>query len=221
MASGIESNGACASRWRFVLSATLIFASAFCFQGDGGARKSHSGGAVALADGDGHGFEHGQGHDHGPGHGHEAVCFGEPEMPSLLTVERDKVFPERVHVSIHPELDGTARLSIDTDRPVQWVGAVGPATLQLRRGDAARGFALDVPRGEKAGPRRVRVGLTIEDDQGRASLTVHREIELDPPTPKQAAVGSTEMVGVAESGVAVSVRIPADAPVPVQAEVAR
>jgi hypothetical protein len=152
-------------------------------------------------------------------HAYPIECTHEPELPPMLSVEPDPLDPDVVRVRVFAGLDATARLEVDSRQPVAWEKAPSQARLQLRRGDAERNYALRVatpdPSLASANPRRVRVGLVIEDADGHPSLTVHKEVDLDPAIGLSSAPVSREIFGASAWGDPVLARVPADAPAPI------
>jgi hypothetical protein len=156
-----------------------------------------------------------------PAHRYPDDCAGEPSLPPLLQVERDTRDPQRLHVHVLPGVDAKARLVVETDQPVQWDDGRAPSALKLRRGDAPKHFSMRAPLTDKSRPHRVRVGLVIEDEQGRPSLTVHEAVDLGPAKPESAKRTSVEVNGTNSLGLPVTASVPADAPTPVSKEAGR
>ena len=148
------------------------------------------------------------------------ACAGEPELPPLLEVRQDPLDPELWQVQVVPGIEGLAQVTVETAQTAQWIGGRAPQTLRLTHDGARQSFGLRVVRTDKTRPARVRVGLTVRDDQGRIKLTAHKEMDPEPAAKTGAAI-STEAPGITAQGEPVLARVPVDAPTPMQTEAGR
>lgn len=148
------------------------------------------------------------------------VCAGEPQPPrDLLVIERDD--PDRVRVRLNDALEGTARLRVEANQPVEWLGESAPGVVQLQGTGRDRTVQDLVVRRRNGAPRRVRAQVVILDADGEPVMTVDRVVELD-PAPQMAGDASVAVqTGISAGGRPLAVRVPAGAPTPVVEEAAR
>lgn len=113
-------------------------------------------------------LQHRESHQH-PGGTHEA------QLPEMLEIADAGVSPSglrRLEVTVHPKIEGNARLTIEGVRDAR-SGAAVSRSLALKRGDEPTKLSFDLESSES----HARVGLVFTNERGEVTMTVHRELD--------------------------------------------